>query len=156
MKTIETAYVAFCKTRFPLPSEKQVAQVEQRLGIKLPPDYRQYLLEYNGGFFREPDIVPPTPDCPLDCLTSMDGIAATHPSAELASEASLALFEDNMPAQILPIGYTLMGNLLFLITHSENRGEIGLKKAFSDQSFYLAAGIEEFFGLLCVSTETSE
>lgn len=49
---------------------------------------------------------------------------------------------------ILPVGYTLRGNLTFRVTHPEYRGGIGLKKAFSDQSFFLAVGVEEFFGLL--------
>src|SRR5262249_30399636 len=148
MKSIEVAYRAFCEERFPLPSEEQVADLEQRLGVLLPLDYRQYLLEYNGGFFTEPDIVSPVKDCPLDRLRHMYRIGATHPTAELASEADLALFDDNDPLEVLPIGYTLMGNLILLITHPEDRGCIVMKKAFSDESFYLAGGIEEFFTLL--------
>jgi hypothetical protein len=66
----------------------------------------------------------------------------------LASRDDLALFNENDPPQILPIGYTLMGNLIFLITHPEDQGVIGLKKASSDQSYFLAAGIEAFFDLL--------
>jgi len=87
-------------------------------------------------------------ECPLDRLAFMSGIGATHSVAELASEADLALFDDNDPPQILPIGYTLMGNLIFLVTHPEDRGCIALKKAFSDEVYPLAEGIEEFFGLL--------
>jgi hypothetical protein len=132
----------------PAPSEKQVADLEQRIGIRLPDDYRQYLLDYNGGYFTEPDIIPPIKECPLDCLNSMNGIGAPHPSAELASRGDLSLFDDNNPPQILPIGYTLMGNLIFLVTRPEDRGCIWLKKAFFGESFFLAAGIEEFFELL--------
>jgi hypothetical protein len=142
------AYRKFCKKRFPLPSEERVAALEQRIGIALPPDYRRFILGFNGGIFNEPEIVPPSAGCPLDWLTDMYGIGASNPHAELASKAHLALFDDNDPPQILPIGYTLMGNLLFLVTHSEKNGSIGLKKAGSDDSFFLAARIEEFFGLL--------
>ncbi len=148
MSTIEGVYREFCEKRFPLPREWQVAELERRIGVPLPADYRRFLLEFNGGFFREPQIVPPEDGCPLDRLTFMNGIGATHPVAELGSKDDLALFDDNDPPQILPIGYTIMGNLLFLITCSEDNGQIGLKKAFSDQSFFLADGIEEFFGLL--------
>jgi len=148
MNSIALAYRKFCEERFPLPSEEEVAALEERIGIDLPPDYREFLLEYNGGFFTEPDIVPPSDDCPLDRLTVLHGIRATHSSAELASISWLTLFDDNDPPQILPIGYTLMGNLLFLVTHWERNGAIALKKAGSDDSFPLADGIEEFFGLL--------
>lgn len=149
MKTIEAAYDQFCEERFPAPTEKQVADLEQRIGISLPEDYREFVLAFNGGFFAEPWIVPPSEECPLeDSLRAMNGIGATHPTAELASEGDLALFDDNDPPQILPIGDTVMGNLILLITHPEDRGCIVLKKAFSDESFFLAEGIEEFFGLL--------
>jgi hypothetical protein len=148
MKKIEYYYFKFCKERFPLPLEKQVADLERRIGISLPADYRQFLLKYNGGFFTEPEIVPQVEECPLDRLTYMNGIGATHPDAELASKEDLALFDDNDPPQILPIGYTIMGNLIILITHKYNNGSIILKKSFSDDMFFLANGIEEFFGLL--------
>lgn len=148
MKTIEAAYNLFCEERFPLPAETQVAALERRIKVSFPDDYRQFLVEYNGGFFTEPHIIVPIEECPLDRLTFLHGIGATDATAELASEADLALFDDNVPPQILPIGYTLMGNLILLITHVEDRGYILLKKAFSDDSFFLAEGIEEFFGLL--------
>ncbi len=148
MSRIENAYQQFCKKRFPLPSKKQVAKLERRIGIQLPSDYRQYLLEYNGGFFTEPRIAPPEEGCPLDRLTFLSGIGASTPSAEFASEANLALFDDNEPPQLIPIGYTMMGNLLYLITSAENNGWIGMKKAFSDDCWFLAEGIADFFGLL--------
>lgn len=145
---IDYAYAAFCEERFPLATEEQVAALERRMGVAFPGDYRDFVIEYNGGLFSEPRIVPPDDDCPLDRLTFLNGIGATHPTAELATPAELSMFDDNDPPQIVPIGYTLMGNLLFLITHPENRGYIGLKKAWSDESFFLADGIEGFFALL--------
>jgi hypothetical protein len=148
MNSIAAAYRKFCKRRFPLPSEEEVAALEERIGVFLPPDYRKFLLKYNGGFFTEPRIVPPSDDCPFDRLTVLHGIRATHSSAELASISWLTLFDDNDPPEILPIGYTMMGNLLYLVTHPEENGSIGLKKASSDQFFFLAEGIEKFFGLL--------
>lgn len=149
MQSIEYAYNSFCEERFPLPTEKQVSDLEQRIGVTLPNDYREFLLEFNGGVFSEPDILPPSDDCPSDCLTFMHGIGSTlEDVAELASNLDLALFDDNDPVQILPIGSTMMGNLILLGTHPDDRGCIYLKKAFSDSSFLLAEGIEEFFELL--------
>ena len=128
MNAIEFAYTMFCRRRFPLPLEDQVTDLEHRIGVDLPGDYRRFLLHYNGGYFTEPQIVPQVQDCPTDRLRYMMGIRATHPSAELASEDDLRLFDDNDPLQVLPIGCTLMGNLIILITRFESRGSILLKR----------------------------
>jgi hypothetical protein len=148
MRNIESAYGLYIKERFPLPSEKNIADLEKQTRIEFPGDFRNYILNYNGGYFIEPDIAPPTHDCPVDRLIFMYGINASHPSAELASAASLAVFSDNDPPEILPIGYTIMGNLILLIVLPDNKGLIVLKKAFSDEFTFLADGIEDFFGLL--------
>ena len=59
----------------------------------------------------------------------------------------MALFDNNDPPQIVPIGHTGMGGLIILATRPEDRGTIFLKQAFGG-FYYLADGIEEFFGLL--------
>ena len=61
------------------------------------------------------------------------------------------MFDDNDPVRILPIGYTVMGNLLYMVVdpNDEMPGWIGLKLAFRDQSFWLADDINAFFALLC-------
>ena len=92
-------------------------------------------------------ITPVGEGCPQDALTCFHRIGASHRDAELARASRLALFDDNDPPIIVPIGHTSMGGLIILITEDEGRGEIFLKQAFGD--FYvLADGIEEFFGLL--------
>jgi hypothetical protein len=148
MQRIETAYKAFLDEGFPLPTEKQVSDLEERLGLALPSDYRQFVLDFNGGFFNDPRIVSASDGRCLDGLTVMDGIGATDPSAELASDDKLVLFEDNDPIELLPVGYTLKGGLLLLVTHPEGFGSMILKEAFSDKSHMLADGIEGFFALL--------
>jgi len=79
----------------------------------------------------------------------MAGINATHPSAELGLLGGFNpfIFEDNDPPQILPIGDTPIGNLIFLVTDpdGDDYGSIGLKIAFSQNSFRLADNVEEFF-----------
>ena len=150
MRAIEAAYQKFCRDRFPLPTEEQVAALERHIGITFPEHYREFVLNFNGGWFTEPQIVPPSKACPVDRLTVLDGIGADHPSAELASEAHLALFDDNDPPHVVPIGYTIMGNLLILLTHPEpdDRGVIMLKRAYHEEYHRLAGTMEEFVGLL--------
>lgn len=146
MNPIEAVYKAFCTQRFiPLPTEEQVAEIERRMEVDLPDDFRAYILEFNGGYFSGPGIVAYADGCPQDRLNSLSGIGALDDFAELANPGDLSMFEDNDPVQTLPIGDTTMGNLLALITHAEGRGTIMLKKAWSDEWFHLADGIEEFF-----------
>jgi hypothetical protein len=129
-----------------------VARLERDLGLVLPPDYREYLMEFNGGCFSEPIIDPPSNACPKDRLTVMAGINATERFARLGAPGVFtpATFEDNDPPQLLPIGYTMMGNLIFLVVavDADDWGAIGMKLASSDTVFALGVGVSEFFGRL--------
>jgi hypothetical protein len=148
MTTIENAYDRFCVERFPLPGEAQLSALEQRLGVVFPDDYRQFILEYNGGYFKCPEITPVGEGCPLETLESLFGIGASHGVAELGRPSDIALFDDNDPPKIVPIGSTGMGGLIILDTApGEGRGAIFLKKAFGD-FYYLLDGIEAFLALL--------
>jgi hypothetical protein len=147
MKTTAAAYDRFCQERFSLPDEAAISDLEKRINVAFPSDYRRFLLDFNGGIFTEPQIIAATPGCPIDRLTFMHGLGATHPTVELGRKRDLAIFDDNDPPQIVPIGYTIMGAFILLVVHPDGSGRILLKKAFGD-SFLLASGIDEFFGLL--------
>src|SRR5437870_4166884 len=97
MNSMDAAYGTFCKERFPLPSEKEVNDLEDRLGIRLPPDYRRFLLGYNGGLFTDPEFLSPVKGCPAGRLECMKGIGTKTSRTELASTVDLALFDDNDP-----------------------------------------------------------
>jgi len=148
-KTIREVYDASNVERFPLPAEKLVRELEGRLKIPLPPHYRQFILEFNGGCFGEPHpvITPVHDECPCDSLTDLWGINATYKHAELGRDTNL--FDDNDPPIILPIGYTSMGNLLYLVTEeAPDYGSVCLKLAFCWTVFVIADTMAEFFGLL--------
>ena len=148
MTTIENAYDRFSGERFPLPSEVQIAELESRIGVRFPEDYRQFVSEFNGGYFKCPEITPVGEGCPLETLEVLFGIGASHWEAELARPEDIALFDDNDPPKIVPIGSTGMGGLIILDTApGEGQGAIFLKKAFG--TFYsLTDGIEAFLALL--------
>jgi hypothetical protein len=148
MNTIEFAYRRFSRERFPLPTESQVRALEKRIKVEFPHDYRRFLLEFNGGYFVEPEITPVVEGCPQDSLTFLCGMNPSHEEAELGRASYLSLFDDNDPPKILPIGGTPMGSLIVLDTApGAGRGTIYFKQAFGD-FYYLAEGIEEFFSLL--------
>jgi hypothetical protein len=147
MNIIDDAYRSFCTERFPLPGEAKLAELEERIRVSIPDDYRNFILQFNGGYFTEPEIEPVSEGCPLDGLRSVFGIGAPDGLTELGNPADLALFDDNDPPEFIPIGSTAMGGLIILIVTGEESGCILLKQAFGDFSF-LADGIEEFFSLL--------
>lgn len=148
MTTIENAYARFAVERFSLPSEAQLADLEHRIGVKFPDDYREFVLQFNGGYFKCPEITPVGEGCPLDGLEILFGIGASHEEAELGRPDRTALFDDNDPPKIIPIGQTGMAGLIILDTApGDGNGAIFLKKAFGD-FYYLVDGIEPFLALL--------
>jgi hypothetical protein len=147
MTTINYAYRRFSTERFPLPAESNLESLERRIGVVFPDDYREFILQFNGGYFDHPEITPVGNKCPQETLESLFGIGASHHTAELATDATLALFDDNDPPKIVPIGDTGRGGLIILVTEDEGRGTVFLKQAFGG-FHHLADGIEEFFGLL--------
>jgi hypothetical protein len=160
MNSFDRVYAALSTERFPLPSEGQVARLEQALGVPLPSHFRQFLLQYNGGYFNEPCIVPPDKSSPYglleDCVDFLSGIGGTHSEmAKVGSTHALGLFDDNDPPRILPIGYTIMGNLLLLVVEqgAADAGDVRVKLADKSQSYFLAHTMEGFFDLLHESSE---
>lgn len=146
--TVDVVYGKYAIKRNPLPSEADVAALERKLATKFPSDYRDFLLTYNGGRFSDPKFTTKGRPRKKDRLTFLNGIRAAHPSEELASDGDLVLFGDNDPIEILPIGYTIMGNLIFIVLHPDDFGMIGLKLASSSQSIYLGSTVQEFLGTI--------
>ena len=148
MTTIQSVCDRFCKERFPLPSEGQLFSLQRQIGVVLPPDYRDFILDFNGGCFTDPIITPVGPGCPTECLDSLFGIGASRPRIELGREADIALFDDNNPPKIIPIGLTAVGGLIILDTApGDGNGCIFLKQAWGN-FYYLTDSIEGFFALL--------
>jgi hypothetical protein len=143
---IQSAYDRYCQERFSSTSEARVSALEQKIGVVLPDDYRRFVLEFNGGYFNEPEITAPGDNCPRDVLTFLCGLGASHEEAELGSY--LPLFADNDPPKVVPIGGTALGALIVIDTApGDGQGAIYLKPAFDDYH-YLAPAIEAFFRLL--------
>lgn len=154
MRSIVDAYDRFCEGRFPLPTADDVAGLERRLEVVFPASFRDYLLNFNGGWFMDPWVNPTVEGCPRDRLVHLDGIGGTPPIAELGGDHSTILFDDNSPPEIIVIGATTCGYLLLLVTDSkgDDYGNI-LLKTFTE-SFFLARDIRAFFALL--EARTSE
>ena len=116
MSNIERVYALYIKERFPLPSERDVVALEKRINVRLPPEYRHFVLNYNGGWLKAHRLLLPPEIMPdhLDCLY---GIGADHERAELGKMRDMLLFSDNNPPEVVVVGSTALGNLLVLGVH---------------------------------------
>jgi len=144
---IPEAFRLYCTEQFPLPTEKEIAYLEESCKLRLPPDYRNFLQHYGGGLFSEPCILPSVNNCPQDSLTSMYGIHSPYSFATLGNLGDILTFEDNDPPIVIPIGDTVMNSWILVMIHPEDCGKIVFKEAFGG-FYYLADGIDDFFGRL--------
>jgi hypothetical protein len=133
MKEIASAYKRFATERFRLPSKKQLLVFERRIKSKLPSDFRQYVLEFNGGIFEYSEIVPDHDECPSSRLSDTNGLGSRYKCFELNQPRGWNLFDDNDPPKIIPIGGTPMGDFIMLVTElGETPGAILFKQAFGE------------------------
>lgn len=139
MKDYDVFYNKFCNTRFKLPTEEQVKSIEERFKSQIPEQYRNFILNYNGGYFKNAKFKAKGKE---NFLHLLFGVTPEDKSSDLVR--GVYLFDDNDPVSLLPIGVTDIGDLLFIMIGDVEDGEIGLKIAFSDEYFQLAPDFKSF------------
>lgn len=132
---------------FPPTTKAAVAELEHKLKVPLPADYRAFLLEFNGGM--------PTPNAFVindrqgeSTLGVFFGLVEGD-VYDLWSNA-LAAFED-MDRTMLAIGTDPGGNHIFLSLGEENRGRVFFRDHERDTAhgvFPIAASFTEFLAHL--------
>ncbi len=160
MNAIEDVYQKYCTKRFPLPTEFQLRELEEQLGLTFPDYYREFLLKYNGGIFDAPIFGTEKREYekspPLEGFRYLYGVnGPKHAILGKESEILLFNFRVDEPILILPIGYTFSNSTICLLHTYNNKGfgEIVLRRDFGSpllpgEWFHLASDMEEFFGLL--------
>jgi hypothetical protein len=102
-------------------SESSLAEFEQAYGLQLPPEYRAFLLEFNGGvpspsFFW---IVEPTDG------SSVNQFYGLHDGPQPLSIHTYAGIERyGIPSHMLPIGDDGVGNSICVVARGRMAGEI--------------------------------
>lgn len=101
--------------------EVDIEGVEREMGVRLPDDYRSFLLRFNGG--------QPTPDAFLfrggsdgSLVNIFFGVNHPDPRHDL-----VRVWRDNrrvLPPDLLPIGYDAGGSLLLVGVSGERRGRV--------------------------------
>jgi hypothetical protein len=134
-------------TRNPDCSGEELSRFEERFKVVLPKDYRDFLLETNGGYYNDVVLIDPVSERVLR-LDYLHGLYS-EPNGCARLDDGIFLFDGNVPVIVLPIGATTGGHLFFLSFDDNGVEEgIALKLAFENESVYLADTFTEFFGML--------
>lgn len=100
-------------------SEDQLKKLEAQTS-PLPHDYRQFLLQYNGG-----DI---TPDCfnsaTGESVSSIRSFLGIHNNPNRSLYHYLETYETRLPKRFLPIVFDSFGNLICLSLEGADRGAV--------------------------------
>lgn len=136
-------YARFCTKRFGLPSSAELRALEEHCQVCLPADFRDFLLQFNGGEFSEPSFY-------VKELNKMFGLSLLF-GCGIGGQYDLAdkveLFEENVPTVILPIGSTSGNSLLLLVTEEFEKGSIRLKEPWLETSVFVADDFGDFLKL---------
>lgn len=108
----------------PRVADEDVQRFEQRIGHALPPDYRQFLLDLNGGY-------APSSNCVFrvrqdeTVLNTLYSLNADDESDDLATRQLYPKYpNNNLPKDALAIGYDEGGGRIVLPLAGPHRGEI--------------------------------
>jgi hypothetical protein len=106
----------------PVLDEEQLCELERVLGIRMPDDYREFLLRFNGGQ-------------PLADVVDVEGAAAMPTDVQVFFGIGRSIltsrldwnreaFADRLDHTMLPIGRDSGGSLFCLILQGSNRGAV--------------------------------
>jgi hypothetical protein len=105
------------KNEFGKLQEIEVNDFEKENNIKLPKDYRDFLLEFNGG--------KPSPNRNENPNTIVTYILGMHNGDYYASlYKHIDMFKGRLPLSTFPIATDPFGNLFIMSLHTEGRGHI--------------------------------
>jgi SMI1/KNR4 family protein SUKH-1 len=108
----------------PHVTEDDIRQFERELGHELPPNYRHFLLEVNGGYAPSSNCVFLVRRDPT-VLNSLYSLKAADETDDLATRQRYPKYPHNdLPKDALAIGYDEGGGRIVLPLAGPHRGEI--------------------------------
>jgi SMI1-KNR4 cell-wall len=104
-------------------SEVEIGQVESRLSIHLPQDYKNFLLSHNGGR-TEPWMMFNIQGNESDSHAIAGFFFGIGGDGNIDLEANRRVYSDRVPENILPIASDPGGNLLCISVSGEDEGKL--------------------------------
>jgi cell wall assembly regulator SMI1 len=106
-------------------TERQIDEAERGLGRSIPPDYRKFLLQYNGGRPVPSDFVMAGPrkgSTQIGTVRYFLGIGTPEETENL--DYVLGVFSDRMPPRIFPIARDPGGNFICISNEGADTGTV--------------------------------
>jgi cell wall assembly regulator SMI1 len=129
----------------PVASESALRDFEATIGSELPADYREFLLQHNGG--QPEDGVFSVPSWGTSVVQEFFGLGITRPGSSI--EAALESVEEVLPEGVIPIGCEPGGVFLCIDLLGSKRGHIYLADfASSDKLYEVAPSFASFLATL--------
>ncbi|EJV56225.1 SMI1/KNR4 family protein [Bacillus cereus] len=105
---------------------KSIETIERIYGVDLPLDYKEFLLEYGGGFIKDNRMYQPievTPVTPKDGFDSIGGFyGITNDSYEI--ESIIQTYKDIIGSSVMPIADADGGDFICIGLKDKYRGKI--------------------------------
>lgn len=125
----------------------EVEAFEKKIGHRLPPAYREFLLAHNGG--RPIPAVIDIDDCPSGAseVQVFLGLTGTFESETL--EWSWNVFRERIPERLLPIADDPFGNLFCLSLEGTDAGQVLFLDRYEESEsrpYFVAKDFNEFLG----------
>jgi hypothetical protein len=141
--------------RGPTLAEAAIVELEAAVGARLPDDYRQFLLQMNGGRPR-PNVdvdVPGLPGTPTDIQVFL-GLARPEESERI--DMTMSWLSERVIGGLMPIARDSGGSVFCLSLRSHDRGAVlfcDLQEVFADfgvepMVYLVAESFKEFLSRL--------
>jgi hypothetical protein len=101
--------------------ESTLTKFENEIGVSLPSDYKEFLLQHNGGC-PHPDYFPMQGPTPELSFGELQFLFSFSPGDSLDLRWNLKTYRQRVPSDLLPIGCDPGGNLLCIAISGEQRG----------------------------------
>ncbi len=131
---------------------RKIAAFEQRTGLRLPDDYKQFLLTTNGGTPNPKQFT--VPGCGDALADYLYGLTDPTTPCDLDYELAQAQEIGPLPVGFLPIGHDPGGNTFLLATVGDDRGRVffwdrgDFWRTATANTFPVAASFTEFLNSL--------
>lgn len=144
----------------PKLTEQDIAKFEQRLGVSLPLEYRDFLLLNNGGYLRPEGIFKIYSLLKIHINTSvMTSFLSIKSGDENSFDTYLMILSGRVPPAYFPIGHDGFGNVICIEHKGHNKGKLfwwnheeeemnPKKKATYRNIYFLANSFNEFISSL--------
>jgi hypothetical protein len=138
-----------------------IRELEKRLTVELPPEYREFLALYGGATFGDTFEAPITEaghTAEYACPTAFYGFYKPKSNGSAHSldlRDIIRYYKDRVPAGSIPIAQAIGGNLILLRVVGKDRGKVSYWDHESSQVLSVAPSFGEFLANLTL-TDTDD